>query len=206
MVAVSTPEETHTARKSVIKDYARILVVSAVLALFIRTFVVQAFQIPSGSMENTLLVGDFLLANKFLYGAKIPLTGVRLPAVRHPRRGDVIIFRDPREEKDLIKRCVAVAGDKVELRENTLLVNGEEKVENYVALRGPAPALANFGPLTVPEGCLFMLGDNRNNSLDSRFWGPLDEKLVKGSAMVLYLSWDKEKGRPRLSRIGDVIR
>ena len=202
----STSEGTQTAHKSAIKDYARILIVSALLALFIRTFVVQAFQIPSGSMENTLLVGDFLLANKFLYGAKIPFSEIRLPAVRHPRRGDIIIFRDPREEKDLIKRCVAVGGDTVELRDNTLYVNGEQKEENYVALRGPAPALANFGPVTVPDGYLFMLGDNRNNSLDSRFWGPLDEKLIKGNAMVLYLSWDKERGRPRLSRIGDIIK
>lgn len=205
-MAESTSEGTNTARKSAIKDYAQILLVSAVLALFIRTFVVQAFQIPSGSMENTLLVGDFLLANKFLYGAKIPLTDVRLPAIRHPRRGDVIIFRDPREEKDLIKRCVAVGGDTVELRDNTLYVNGEKKDEDYVALRGPMPAAANFGPVTVPEGYLFMLGDNRNNSLDSRFWGPLDEKLIKGNAMVLYLSWDRERARPRLSRIGDIIR
>ena len=205
-MAESTSEGTNAARKSAIKDYAQILLVSAVLALFIRTFVVQAFQIPSGSMENTLLVGDFLLANKFLYGAQIPLTDVRLPAIRHPRRGDVIIFRDPREEKDLIKRCVAVGGDTVELRDNTLYVNGEKKHEDYIALRGPAPASANFGPVTVPEGYLFMLGDNRNNSLDSRFWGPLDEKLIKGNAMVLYLSWDRERARPRLSRIGDVIR
>jgi signal peptidase I len=205
-MAEPTSEGTNTARRGAIRDYAQILIVSAVLALFIRTFVVQAFQIPSGSMENTLLVGDFLLANKFLYGAKIPLTDIRLPAVRHPRRGDVIIFRDPREDKDLIKRCVAVGGDTVELRDNTLYVNGEKMHEDYVALRGPDPASANFGPLTVPEGYLFMLGDNRNNSLDSRFWGPLDEKLVKGNAMVLYLSWDKDKARPRLNRIGDIIR
>jgi signal peptidase I len=168
--------------------------------------VVQAFQIPSGSMEDTLLVGDFLLANKFLYGAQVPFTTLRLPGIRDPRRGDIIVFRAPHQDKDFIKRCIAVGGDTVELRDNKLLVNGEPKEEPYVVLKGRTPAVANFGPITVPQGYLFMLGDNRNNSQDSRFWGPLDEKLIKGKAMVLYLSWDKERSRPRLSRIGDIIR
>ncbi|MFN0151050.1 MAG: signal peptidase I [bacterium] len=193
-------------RKSVVKDYAEILVISVLLALFIRTFVVQAFQIPSGSMEDTLLVGDFLLANKFLYGAKIPYTDVRFPAIRHPKSGDIIVFRAPHQDKDFIKRCVAVGGDTVELRDNKLFVNGEPVDEPHLAIKGRTPAVSNFGPLTVPQGYLFMLGDNRNNSQDSRFWGPLDEKLIKGKAMVLYLSWDKERSRPRFSRIGDIIR
>ena len=192
-------------RKSAVKDYAEILVISVLLALFIRSFVVQAFQIPSGSMEDTLLVGDFLLANKFLYGAQVPFTSMRLPGIRHPRRGDIIVFRAPHQDKDFIKRCVAVGGDTVELRDNKLFVNGEGMEEGYVVLKGRTPAVANFGPITVPHGYLFMLGDNRNNSQDSRFWGPLDEKLIKGKAMVLYLSWDKERSRPRLSRIGDII-
>jgi signal peptidase I len=192
--------------KSAVKDYAEILIISVLLALFIRSFVVQAFQIPSGSMEDTLLVGDFLLANKFLYGAQVPFTSLRLPAIRDPRRGDIIVFRAPHQDKDFIKRCVAVGGDTVELRDNKLLVNGEGVEEAYVVLKGRTPAVANFGPLTVPQGYLFMLGDNRNNSQDSRFWGPLDEKLIKGKAMVLYLSWDKDRSRPRFSRIGDIIR
>ena len=192
-------------RKSAVKDYAEILVISVLLALFIRSFVVQAFQIPSGSMEDTLLVGDFLLANKFLYGAQVPFTGMRLPGIRDPRRGDIIVFRAPHQDKDFIKRCVAVGGDTVELRDNKLFVNGAAIEEGYVVLKGRTPAVADFGPITVPQGYLFMLGDNRNNSQDSRFWGPLDEKLIKGKAMVLYLSWDKDRSRPRLSRIGDII-
>jgi len=202
----ATTENRITPRKSAVKDYAEILVISVLLALFIRTFVVQAFQIPSGSMEDTLLVGDFLLANKFLYGAKVPFTEVRLPAIRHPKPGDIIVFRAPHQNKDFIKRCVAVGGDTVELRDNKLFVNGEPVEEQHVAFKGRTPAVANFGPITVPQGYLFMLGDNRNNSQDSRFWGPLDEKLIKGKAMVLYLSWDKERSRPRFSRIGDIIR
>jgi signal peptidase I len=199
-------EKTAAPRRNVIREYAEILIISVCLALFIRTFVVQAFQIPSGSMEDTLLVGDFLLANKFIYGAKIPLTDVRLPSIRKPKRGDIIVFRAPHQDKDFIKRCVAVGGDTVELRDNTLYVNGTSVDEDYVSIKGRATMGGNFGPQKVPPGYLFMMGDNRNNSQDSRAWGPLDERLIKGKAMILYLSWDKDTARPRFSRIGDVIR
>lgn len=192
--------------RSTPREYLEALLIAALFLLFTNTFVIKTFFIPSGSMEDTLLVGDFLLANKFLYGAQVPFTSLRLPAIRDPRRGDIIVFRAPHQDKDFIKRCVAVGGDTVELRDNKLLVNGEGVEEAYVVLKGRTPAVANFGPLTVPQGYLFMLGDNRNNSQDSRFWGPLDEKLIKGKAMVLYLSWDKDRSRPRFSRIGDIIR
>ena len=198
--------ESSVRRRSVVREYAVVMVQALVLALFIRSFVVQSFHIPSGSMEDTLLVGDFLLANKFVYGAKIPFTDTRLPAIRAPRRGDIIVFQAPHVPKDFIKRCAAVEGDVVEMRGNALYVNGEMVEEPYVKLEGPAPPAADFGPMLVPPGHLFMLGDNRNNSQDSRFWGMVDMDLVKGKAFLLYWSWDRHRHLPRLSRIGDLIR
>jgi signal peptidase I len=184
-----------------IREHAESIFVGAVLFLFLRTFMIQAFQIPSGSMEDTLLVGDFLVANKFLYGARIPWTETRLPAVREPRAGDIIVFRAPHVEKDYIKRCVAVEGDTVELRNNVLYVNGKARDEGYTAFKGPAaPSIATWGPATVPQGHLLMLGDNRNMSQDSRYWGFLDKKRVKGLAMFLYFSWDKDRFLPRFGR------
>ncbi len=297
-------------------EYVKPIGSAILLALLIRQFVAQAFRIPTGSMEKTLLVGDFLFANKFLYGAKTPdriripvvdwtivdhLPVLQLPAVRQPRRGDIIVFEYPLDRhQDYIKRCVAVAGDRVFVRDGKLYVNGKEYEDNlnhpdgdthmrppaarvkphtwhdpakrfnlfndhyglaealqtrvvtprkavqYVtaALAGgagldstvvlphlaalqhhvdgsrPLPigelrqhlaairehAAAVQAPFVVPAGTLFMMGDNRYNSLDSRFWGPLDVSLVKGKAMFLYWSWDKERNRPRLDRIGDIIR
>ena len=210
--SVALPRETakrangaRPSARSIIREYAEIIVVSATLAFFIRTFIVQAFQIPSGSMEDTLLVGDYLLANKFLYGAKIPFTQVRLPGLARPKRGDIIVFRAPHQDKDFIKRVVGVGGDTIELKSNRLYVNGEPQSESFVALKGEPPPFATFGPQRVPKGYLFMMGDNRNNSQDSRYWGVLDEGRIKGKAMIIYLSWDKERHRPRLGRIGRII-
>lgn len=188
-------------KRNLIREYGEAIFIAGVLFFFLRTFVVQAFTIPSGSMEDTLLVGDFLVANKFVYGARIPGTDVRLPKIRDPRAGDIIVFRAPHEEKDFIKRCVAVEGDTVELRENTLFVNGEPREEPFVALK-PAgfPPRSDWGPKVVPPGHIFMLGDNRNNSQDSRYWGFLEKGRVKGLAMVLYFSWDRERILPRFSR------
>ena len=202
---VKRADSAGSTRRSLIREYAEILLVSAALAFFIRTFVVQAFQIPSGSMEDTLLVGDFLLANKFVYGAHVPFTQVRLPWLARPKRGDIIVFRAPHQDKDFIKRVVGVGGDTIELKDNRLLVNGEMQNEPFVAMKGDAPPFANFGPQRVPKGYLFMMGDNRNNSQDSRYWGVLDERLIKGKAMILYWSWDKERHTPRLGRIGRII-
>ncbi|MFH1680458.1 MAG: signal peptidase I [Candidatus Eisenbacteria bacterium] len=184
-----------------LREYGESVFVALVLFLFLRTFMIQAFQIPSGSMEDTLLIGDFLVANKFIYGARIPWTETRLPAVRQPRSGDIIVFRAPHVDKDYIKRCVAVEGDTVELRNNVLHVNGEARDESYTVFKGSAASrIANWGPTTVPEGHLFMLGDNRNMSQDSRFWGFLEKKRVKGLAMFLYFSWDKDRFLPRIGR------
>ncbi len=183
------------------REYGESIFVAAVLFVFLRTFVVQAFQIPSGSMEDTLLVGDFLVANKFIYGPRIPFTETRLPGVRDPEPGDIIVFRAPHVEKDYIKRCVAVAGDTVEMKNNRLYVNGEMVEEDYTVFKGGSiRTLSDWGPKIVPENQLFMLGDNRNMSQDSRYWGFLEKGRVKGLAMFLYFSWDKNRFLPRPTR------
>ncbi|MDH5628025.1 MAG: signal peptidase I, partial [Candidatus Krumholzibacteria bacterium] len=152
-------------KKSVIREYTEIIVLAVALALFVRTFFVQAFRIPSESMEDTLLVGDFLFANKLVYGPKLPLLDVRLPAIRDPKPGDIIIFKYPGDEKiDYIKRCVAVEGQTVELVDNHLYVDGILQDEDFTKYVFGSRPDRHFGPFTVPEGHIFMMGDNRDNS------------------------------------------
>ena len=190
-------------KKGIVREYADIIVMAVLLAFFVRTFFVQAFKIPSESMEDTLLVGDFLFANKFVYGAKIPFLDVRLPAVRTPRPGDIIIFKFPGDEKtDYIKRCVAVEGQTVELRGRRLYIDGILQDEEYTKYNHGS----RYGPKVVPKGHIFMMGDNRDNSADSRVWGPLNVDLVLGKAMFIYFSWNPTRHTVRLARIGDVIR
>ena len=193
------------------KEYGRSLLIAVVLALVIRTFLFQAFKIPTGSMEDTLLVGDFLFVSKFLYGAEIPFTGgKRLPAIREPERGDIIVFRFPENpEEDYIKRCVAVPGDVVEYRDKVLYVNGEAVEEDYTKYADGdriRPDRDNFAPIRIPEGKFFMMGDNRDRSLDSRYWGLLDYEFIRGKALFIYWSWNASEKQPRFSRIFDVIR
>jgi signal peptidase I len=194
-------------KKSVIREYAEIIVLAVALALFVRTFFIQAFRIPSESMEDTLLVGDFLFANKLLYGPKLPLVDVRLPAIRDPKPGDIIIFKYPNDPKvDYIKRCVAVEGQTVELVDNKLFVDAVMQDEDYTKYVFGSRPDRRFGPFKVPEGHIFMMGDNRDNSADSRAWGPLDKRLISGKAMFIYFSWNPNAHSVRFSRIGDVIR
>ncbi len=209
--------------KSAVREYSEAIVIAVILTLFIRTFVIQAFRIPTGSMENTLLVGDFLFVNKFLYGAKVPFTDVRLPQVRNPRHGDVMVFKFPKDPtRDFIKRLVGAPGDTIEIRDKTVFVNGVKQDEPYALFSGArvrpegyqnpniyppgAGNRDNYGPVVVPPRHYFMMGDNRDNSDDSRFWGFLDRDLIKGKAEFIYWSWDKEHTRPRLGRIGRIIR
>jgi signal peptidase I len=194
-------------RKSQFREYAEIIVLAVGLALFVRTFFVQAFRIPSESMEDTLLVGDFLFANKLVYGPKLPFVDVRLPAIRQPEPGDIIIFKYPGDPKvDYIKRCVAVEGQTVELIDNHLFVDGVLQDESFTKYVFGSRPERHFGPFTVPEGDIFMMGDNRDNSADSRAWGPLNKKLITGKAMFIYFSWNPRSHSVRFSRIGDVIR
>ncbi len=206
------PEETSIAPPlarpawgSRIRAFAKDVLFVVIAVLFLRTFVVQAYQIPSGSMENTLLVGDFLIANKFIYGPSIPFTSHKI--WNHtPNRGEIAIFRSPTDNKDYIKRVIGLPGEEVVIRENQVFIDGTALEEEYISLKGMPPTQSNFGPITVPEGHIFMLGDNRNSSYDSRFWGPLDENLLRGKAEIIHWSWNGDEKRPRLRRIGDLLR
>jgi signal peptidase I len=192
--------------RSTFREWVQLIAVALFLALTVRAFVIEAFRIPSESMEDTLLVGDFLFANKFIYGAKIPFTNLRLPAIREPRAGDIIVFQYPEDpSKAFIKRCVAVEGQTVEVRGRQLYVDGERVEEDYAKYTRADPH-ENAGPFVVPEGHLFMMGDNRDNSLDSRRWGPLDKDLVKGKALFIYFSWDTHRRSIRFSRLGHLVR
>ena len=196
------------AQKSQFQEYVEAILWAVVLTFVLRAFVIQAFRIPSESMVKTLLVGDFLFVNKFEYGPKIPFTHVRLPGLHKPRRGDVIVFQYPPDpSKDFIKRCMGTGGQTLQVVDKQLVVNGEPLKEPYTIHTDPNVRAAgfdfrdNFGPYTVPPGELFMMGDNRDNSNDSRYWGPLEMDLVKGRAMFLYWSWDGEKNWPRWNRL-----
>lgn len=183
--------------KVIVREYTEAIIVAIILALFIRTFVVQAFKIPSGSMLPTLQIGDHLLVNKFIYGIKMPFSGNTLISISQPEHGDVIVFRFPKDPSvDYIKRVVGVAGDKIEVKDKVVFRN-DQQIDDPHAHLSDSPILPegasprdNVGPIVVPEHSIFVMGDNRDNSYDSRFWGFVDEKAILGQAFVLYWSWD----------------
>jgi signal peptidase I len=187
------------------------IVTTVCLFLLARAFVVQAFEIPSGSMMDTLLVGDYILVNKFLYGPEIPFTDWHLPGMRDPRRGDVIVFRYPRDEsRDFIKRVIGVGGDTVQVQGEDVYVNGRLLDEGYVRRGWTGPTggcgyLYGCTPIVVPPDSYFVLGDNRDNSQDSRYWGFVRRGEVVGGAFLIYWSWDGTRHLPRWWRIGDWI-
>ena len=221
-------------------EWLKSFCIAIVLFLVVRAFVVEAFKIPSGSMERTLLVGDFLLVNKLVYGAEVPLGRRRLPPIRQPNRGDVIVFQYPEDRtKNFVKRLMGIPGDTLEMRDGMLVRNGHALAESYVthidpdgdsgdakfrwqrdylvrtaeARLGYHPSRNNWGPLIVPEGNYFVLGDNRDNSLDSRYWGFVPDSLVRGRPMFVYYSYapDPEQSlawitRIRWDRIGTRVR
>jgi signal peptidase I len=197
-------------KKSKVREYAETLVIALAIALFVRSFVVQAFKIPSSSMEPTLLVGDHILVNKFLYGIRIPLIGKKVLPFSQPQRGDVIVFIFPNDRsKDFIKRVIGLPGEKIEIRERKIYIN-DRLIEDPWGKYFPPERLINVGPVVVPPKALFVMGDNRNNSEDSRYWGfvPLDDVL--GKAFVMYWSWDWQASslvsKVRWQRIGSLIR
>jgi signal peptidase I len=187
-------------KKSVVREYFESIVIAVILALFVRTWAVQAFKIPTGSMENNLLIGDHLLVNKFVFG---PATGgaerALLP-MRDIRRGDVVVFKYPDEpERDFIKRVIGLPGETVELRNKKVYIDGRPLNEPYVHFLDPEPASEEvtsfdvrerYGPVRVPEGQYFVMGDNRDNSQDSRYWGFLPRGHIKGRALMIYWSFD----------------
>jgi signal peptidase I len=210
--APAPTEAAPALKNSRLRENVEAILVAVVIALFIRTFVVQAFKIPSGSMKQTLLVGDHILVNKFSYGVKIPYLNTVLLPVRDPQRGDIVVFKypvDPR--KDFIKRVVAVGGDTVELRDKEVFINGRRAPDVaavYSDLRnhaGTPPQRDNLGPIAVPRGALFVMGDNRDESYDSRFWGFVPVKDVSGKAFIIYWSWDSDNFGVRWSRLGRLL-
>jgi signal peptidase I len=182
-------------KKNLLREYLEAAAIAVLLALFIRTFVVQAFKIPSGSMEPTLLIGDHILVNKFLYGVKIPFTRKTVVPISEPRRDDVVVFIYPVDtSKDFIKRVIGLPGDTLEIRDSKIYINGnlyDDKYGRYVdgAGKGNPSGGFHYGPTTVPEHHLFVMGDNRDHSYDSRFWGFVPIPSVKGKAFIIYWSW-----------------
>ncbi|MEW6571264.1 MAG: signal peptidase I [Nitrospirota bacterium] len=199
-------------KKKLFKEYAEAIITALILALLIRTYVVQAFKIPSGSMIPTLLIGDHILVNKFMYGTKIPFTDNKVLAIKKPENGDIIVFKYPENpKKDFIKRVIAVEGDVIQARNKIIYVNGRPINEPYahhydknIRMAGYDPR-DNFGPLLVPEGKVFVMGDNRDQSYDSRYWGFVDLRAIKGKAFIIYWSWDPDDW-VRFKRIGRLIR
>ncbi len=199
-------------KKRLLREYAEAIVTALILALVIRAYVIQAFKIPSGSMLSTLLIGDHILVNKFIYGTKIPFSNRRVIVFKKPERGDIIVFKYPENpEKDFIKRVVAIGGDVIEERNKTVYVNGKAGKELYAQhsdnnIRpGGSDPRDNFGPITVPKGKVFVMGDNRDQSYDSRYWGFVDLNEIKGKALIIYWSWDPNDW-VRFNRIGRLIK
>jgi signal peptidase I len=203
-------------------EWAKVASLAVVLFLFVRAFFVEAYKIPSGSMERTIFAGDFLLVNKLVYGAPVPFTGYRLPRVETPARGDIVVFEWPKDRrKNLIKRLAGLPGDTLAMRHGVLYVNGAARPEAYAVHTEPGsdptydahPSRDNWGPLTVPAGQYFVLGDNRDNSLDSRFWGFVPDSLLRGRPMVVYYSYTPDSATPaawvtrvRWARLGTRVR
>jgi len=217
-------------KKNKIQESVESIAIALIAALIIRALVIQSYRIPTGSMKDTLLIGDFLLVNKFIYGintpnriigTKIRIPSTRLPGIKQPERGEIVVFRFPKDDVvDYIKRCVGVAGDTIELRQGTLYINGkpegEEKFvqqrydreenryidyfqvtrkngQQYIIRKASRPEskMMSFGPYVVPRDHIFMMGDNRDNSYDSRMWGALEDRYIVGRALVIFFFWEK---------------
>jgi len=211
-------------RKSWFREYGESIIIAFIIAMVVRTFVIQAFKIPSGSMEPTLLIGDHLLVSKFSYGIRIPyrVFGIYLPGggttlipISSPKRGDVVVFVFPEDHsKDFIKRVIGLPGETIEIMGKKIIVDGKQITDTCGVYRGQQAGLIgqiqeHFGPVKVPQNAYFVMGDNRNHSYDSRFWGFVDKRFIEGKALILYWSWDYlAQGlihKVRWNRIGGVI-
>ena len=206
--------ESH--EKSPVREYFESIVIAVILALFVRTFVVQAFKIPSGSMEDNLLIGDHLLVNKFIFGGAPTAAERAVLPVRDIHRGDVIVFKFPKEpDRDFIKRVIGLPGETVELRRKAVYINGQPLDEPYVHFLAPASegqevtqfdVRERYGPVRIPDGQYFVMGDNRDNSQDSRYWGFLPRDYVKGKALLIYWSYESEREDYEDADAGTTIR
>jgi signal peptidase I len=193
-------------KKSIVREYFETIIIAVVLALFMRTFVVQAFKIPTGSMEPNLLIGDHLLVNKFVFAPTLSGAERAVLPSADIRRGDIVVFKYPEDpERDFIKRVIGLPGETIELRDRRILVDGraiEEPYAHYLprpqGFAGGEPASddvrVRYGPVVVPAGSVFVMGDNRDNSQDSRYWGFLPKDNIKGKALMIYWSFDSSEG------------
>jgi signal peptidase I len=206
-------------KKSTLREYFESIVIAVILALFIRTFVVQAFKIPTGSMEENLLIGDHLLVNKFILGPTESRLEHTLLPVADIKRGDIVVFKYPEDpDRDFIKRIIGLPGETLELREKKVYINGKPLDEPYVHFLQP-PAVSSqlhettsydvrerYGPVTVPPNHYFAMGDNRDNSQDSRYWGFLPRENIKGKALLIYWSYESERDDDRDEGAGAAIK
>jgi signal peptidase I len=201
-------------KKGTLREYAESLIIAFVIAFFVRSFFIQAFKIPSSSMEPTLLVGDHILVNRLSYVVKVPILDKIIFEISRPERGDVVVFRYPLDRsKDFIKRVIAKGGDTLEIQGNRIYINGkrmEDPWGYYEYETRPFPEKEHIGPLKVPEDAYFVMGDNRDKSYDSRFWGFIRQEDLVGKALVIYFSWDRHaRSIPRYvrwERIGKLIK
>jgi signal peptidase I len=198
--------------KSKIREFIEGIIAAVLIALLITTFIVKMYKIPSRSMVPTLLVGDQLVVNKFIYGIKIPYFRNTILSITDPQRGDIVVFIYPQDRSlDFIKRVIGTGGDKIEIKDKNIFINGKLFTDNigiysdkmiYPASLQPRD---NFGPVTVPRGSLFVMGDNRDESMDSRFWGFVDLKDVQGKAFIIYWSWNPDEQNIRWQRLGKLL-
>ena len=194
------------------KEISEIVIAALLLALVLRTFVIHAFKIPSGSMLPSLQIGDQILVSKFSYGIKLPFIMKTLIPIGVPERGDVVVFVYPQDRsKDYVKRVIGVSGDTIEIRNKQLFLNGRLCKDPYakhydpLIIPGSMHSRDNFGPITIPAGSIFVMGDNRDYSNDSRFWGTVDVQDVIGKALIVFFSWDSDRHAIRWNRIGKTI-
>jgi signal peptidase I len=220
-VADTSNNPTTKRKKPLWREYLEAIVIALCLALFIRAFVVQAFSIPSGSMLETLQIGDYLLVNKFAYGIRNPFNNHVMIPLGQPQRGDIVVFIYPQDpSKDFIKRVIGVAGDRIQIINKKLHINDQlvetpqavykdhhiiDQNDLWISAGSEGSRRDNFGPITVPPGQVFVMGDNRDHSYDSRFWGTVPLDNVRGKAWIIYFSLDKKKFWPRWDRIGKLI-
>ncbi len=206
-------EQSGTLKRSRLRENVEAILIAIVIALFIRTFVVQAFKIPSGSMQPTLLIGDHILVSKFAYGVKIPYLNTMILPREGPQRGDIVVFKYPVDpNKDFIKRVIGLPGDVVEIRSKVVYVN-QKSISGDVGVftdphifSGTIPPRDNLGPVTVPADGIFVMGDNRDQSFDSRFWGFVPLQDVSGKAFIIYWSWDSDDFGVRWGRLANLLR
>jgi signal peptidase I len=210
---------TEPFKKSTLREYFESIVIAVILALFIRTFVVQAFKIPTGSMEENLLIGDHLLVNKFIFGPTASSLERALLPIGVVTRGDIVVFKYPEEpDRDFIKRVIGLPGETVEIRDKKVSINGRQLEEPYTHFLEPVTTPSEFreitsfdvkeryGPVTVPANQYFVMGDNRDNSQDSRYWGFLPRDYIKGKALVIYWSYEAGREDYQEGNAGDTLR